>query len=197
MACKTLRYDLIRVSDPLAWKFPTCIMIVDSGAIIVPISREGELDIITHSAEQTRRLGVKLGTLLQPGDILCLSGDLGAGKTAFSSGIGAGWGADEPLTSPTYNLVHVHNREHDNTLLYHLDCYRLSGVEEVDSIDLDDILNGRGVVIIEWAERIASVLPPERLWVELRVLEATRRNFVLSAVGDRYRKLVDQFSGRA
>ncbi|MBE2268412.1 MAG: tRNA (adenosine(37)-N6)-threonylcarbamoyltransferase complex ATPase subunit type 1 TsaE [Anaerolinea sp.] len=163
----------------------------------MPILREGELDIITHSAEQTRRLGVKLGTLLLPGDVVCLSGDMGAGKTAFSSGIGAGWGAQEPLTSPTFNLVHTHSRPQDRVRLYHLDCYRLTSAADADSIDLDDILDGRGVVIIEWAERIEAALPRERLWVELRVLEPTRRNFVLTATGERYRKLVDQFSGRA
>ena len=163
----------------------------------MPILREGELDIITHSAEQTRRLGVKLGTLLLPGDVVCLSGDMGAGKTAFSSGIGAGWGAQEPLTSPTFNLVHTHSRQADRVRLYHLDCYRLTSAADADSIDLDDILDGRGVVIIEWAERIEAALPRERLWVELRVLELTRRNFVLTATGERYRKLVDQFSGRA
>jgi tRNA threonylcarbamoyladenosine biosynthesis protein TsaE len=167
------------------------------GAIIVPILREGELDIISHNAEQTRRLGVKLGTLLQPGDVLCLSGELGAGKTVFSAGIGAGWGASEPLISPTFNLVHLHTREGDGARLYHLDCYRLSGAGEVDTIDLDDILQARGVVVIEWAERIESALPPERLWIELRVLELTRRNLVFTAAGDRYRRLVDQFSGRA
>ena len=167
-----------------------------SGAIIVPILREGELDIISHNAEQTRRLGVKLGTLLQPGDILCLSGDLGAGKTVFSSGIGVGWGADEPLISPTFNLVHVHSRAKDSTPLYHLDCYRLSGVADVDAIGLDDILEARGIVVIEWAERIAPVLPRERLWIELRAFELTRRSVIFTAVGERYRKLVDQFTGR-
>lgn len=163
----------------------------------MPILREGELDIISHNAEQTRRLGVKLGTLLRAGDLLCLSGDLGAGKTVFSAGIGAGWGASEPLISPTFNLVHVHSREQDAARLYHLDCYRLSGAGEVDTIDLDDILQGRGVVVIEWAERIEAALPHERLWIELRVLEPTRRNIVFTAVGERYRHLVEQFSGRS
>lgn len=163
----------------------------------MPILREGELDIISHNAEQTRRLGVKLGTLLQPGDILCLSGDLGAGKTVFASGIGAGWGANEPLISPTFNLVHVHARPKDAVRLYHLDCYRLRGVQDADSLDLDEIFSGRGVVVIEWAERIQAALPREHLWIELRAFEMLRRNVIFTAVGARYRLLVEQFSGRA
>ncbi len=163
----------------------------------MPILREGELDIISLNAEQTRRLGIRLGTLLQPGDILCLSGELGAGKTVFSSGIGVGWGAHEPLISPTFNLVHMHARAKDATSLYHLDCYRLRGVEDIDAIGLDDMLEGDGVVVIEWAERIEAALPRERLWIEIRAVEPTRRNVIFTAIGDRYRKLLDQFSGRA
>lgn len=159
----------------------------------MPILREGELDIISHSAEQTARLGVRLGGLLQPGDIICLSGDMGAGKTVFSSGIGKGWGAVTPVTSPTFNLVHQHRRDRDNHILYHLDCYRLRGVEDGDSIGLDDIFDGRGAIVLEWAERIETILPPNRLWIELRVVEDTRRNFIIDATGERYKKLLEQF----
>ena len=154
----------------------------------VPILREGELDIISHSAEQTRRLGVRLGTLLEAGDIICLSGDLGAGKTAFASGIGAGWGAREPLTSPTFNLVHEHERTRDGQHLYHLDCYRLQGVADADTIDIEGILSGLGPVVVEWPEHIEAALPRERLWIELRMIEPTRRNFVFEASGKALRK---------
>jgi tRNA threonylcarbamoyladenosine biosynthesis protein TsaE len=159
----------------------------------MPILREGELDIISHSADQTRRLGMRLGTLLQAGDIICLSGDLGAGKTAFASGIGAGWGATTPLTSPTFNLVHVHEREGDDQRLYHLDCYRLRSAADADSIGLEDILNSGGVLVIEWSEHIDGALPRERLIIELRVIEPTRRNFLFEAVGERYELLLEQF----
>jgi tRNA threonylcarbamoyladenosine biosynthesis protein TsaE len=161
----------------------------------VPILREGELDIISHSAEQTRRLGVRLGTLLQRGDVICLSGEMGAGKTAFAVGIGMGWGAIPPLTSPTYNLVHQHRRERDQQILYHLDCYRLRNEAEAETVDLDVIFSGRGPVLIEWPERISGALPKERLWIELRVIEPTRRNFIAEAVGRRYEMLLDEFRG--
>jgi tRNA threonylcarbamoyladenosine biosynthesis protein TsaE len=159
----------------------------------VPILKEGELDIISHSEEQTHRLGMRLGALLQAGDIVCLSGDMGAGKTAFAIGIGKGWGAKTPLTSPTFNLIHQHQRENDSVRLYHLDCYRLRSVADAESIGMDDVLDGRGIVIFEWPEKIASILPKERLWVELRILEHTRRNFILEGTGKRYEELVNKF----
>lgn len=161
----------------------------------MPILKAGELDIISHNAEQTRRLGVRLGTLLKPGDVVCLSGDMGAGKTVFSAGVGVGWGALTPLTSPTFNLVHVHERERDKTHLYHLDCYRLESEADAETIGLDDILDGSGAALLEWPERIRSLLPDERLWVELRVLEPTRRSVVIDGAGARYLTMIEQFRG--
>lgn len=159
----------------------------------MPILREGQLDIISHSAEQTRRLGSRLGTLLQAGDVICLSGDMGAGKTVFAAGIGKGWGAQDAITSPTFNLVHEHTRGADTQRLYHLDCYRLKSPDDAESIGLDEILNGRGPVILEWPEHIESALPKQRLWIELRILEPTRRNFIFEGSGERYEKLLNQF----
>lgn len=159
----------------------------------MPILRDGELDIISHSPDQTQRLGTRLGKLLRAGDVICLSGDMGAGKTVFSTGIGQGWGADTPLTSPTYNLVHEHRRKADKQRLYHLDCYRLSGAEDTDSIGLDDMLDGDAIVILEWAERIEKALPDDYLWIELRVTDPSRRNFIIEGEGDRYRKLIEEY----
>ncbi len=159
----------------------------------MPILREGELDIVSHSVEQTQRLGTRLGGLLLPGDVICLSGDMGAGKTMFASGIGKGWGAKIPLTSPTYNLIHEHRREKDNQRLFHLDCYRLDSIQDAESTGLDDVLDGRGPVILEWPEHIEMILPEKRLWIELRILEPTRRNFMFNATGKRYEELVKQF----
>jgi tRNA threonylcarbamoyladenosine biosynthesis protein TsaE len=163
----------------------------------VPIIRESQLDIISYSAEQTARLGMRLGALLQPGDLLCLSGDMGAGKTVFAAGVGRGWGAKPPLTSPTYNLVHVHSRAKDKNRLYHLDCYRLSSVMEAESIGLDDILTGNTIAIFEWPEHVLEQLPAERLWIELRILEPTRRNFMMEGVGTRYEELIKKFKSEA
>lgn len=158
----------------------------------VPIIRDGELDIISHSAEQTARLGARLGQLLRPGDVVCLSGDMGAGKTVFASGIGKGWGAQHALTSPTFTLVHEHRRA-DGQRLYHLDCYRLHTADDADSIGFDDLLDSESVLLIEWAERIRAALPPDHLWIELRVIESTRRNLVLEGSGTRHAELIDRF----
>lgn len=159
----------------------------------MPILKEGELDVITHSAAQTHRLGMRLGRLLRSGDVICLAGDMGAGKTVFSAGLGKGWGSHFPLTSPTFNLVHEHARDKDNQRLFHLDCYRLAGAADAASIGLDEILDSEGAVVIEWPEHIEPALPDERLWIELRILEPTRRNVIFEGVGQRYEELLNKF----
>lgn len=157
------------------------------------ILKDNGLDIISHSAEQTERLGARLGSLLQPGDVICLSGDMGAGKTVFTKGIGKGWGATSAITSPTFNLVHSHKRDQDAQQLYHLDCYRLESADETETIGLDDILDEQGTVVFEWPERIEAALPEDRLWIDLFVIESTRRNVVFEGCGDRYIELIAEF----
>jgi tRNA threonylcarbamoyladenosine biosynthesis protein TsaE len=113
----------------------------------------------------------------------------------FAAGIGKGWGATTLLTSPTFALIHVHERDTDSQRLYHLDCYRLEGPADADNIGLDDVLMGNGPVIFEWPERIKAALPTERLWVDLRVLEPTRRLFNFQASGARALALLEAFRG--
>src|SRR5882724_1986861 len=84
------------------------------------------LKLTSHSVDETVQFGVRLGQRLLGGDVVCLSGDLGAGKTALASGIGKGWGALELVNSPTFVFVHEHRRTDDDVRLYHLDCYRLA-----------------------------------------------------------------------
>jgi tRNA threonylcarbamoyladenosine biosynthesis protein TsaE len=160
----------------------------------VPILKEGELDYISHSPDQTRRLGSRLGALLQPGDVVCLSGDLGTGKTVFANGVGAGWGSIDPMISPTYTIVHEHRRDSDNLRLQHLDCYRLRGPEDANSIAFDDLVDDSiSILLIEWPERVLSILPEERLWIQMRSLDPTHRRINLSPIGARYLELVQQF----
>jgi tRNA threonylcarbamoyladenosine biosynthesis protein TsaE len=156
------------------------------------ILKPDELNIISHSDDQTRRYGAKLGALLRMGDVICLAGDMGAGKTVFTSGIGVGWGSQYPVTSPTFNLVHEHRREKDRQRLYHLDCYRLNHAREVASIGFDDLFD-TGILIIEWPERIESALPEHRLWIEFRVVDERRRNIIFEGNNTRYLDLVKQF----
>src|SRR5687768_10234172 len=93
----------------------------------VPILDPHTLDFLSHGPEQTQRYGVRLGELLAPGDLVCLAGQLGAGKTNLANGIGRGFGIDEPLTSPTFTLVNEYRRPGDGRTLVHVDAYRLSG----------------------------------------------------------------------
>jgi tRNA threonylcarbamoyladenosine biosynthesis protein TsaE len=159
----------------------------------LPILKADELDILSSGAEQTRRYGKRLGGLLRAGDVLCLSGELGAGKTVLASGIGAGWGAIYRVTSPTFNLVHEHRREKDKQRLYHLDCYRLENERDAESIAIDDIFESGDVVMVEWPERIEQFLPAQRLWIEMTVIDDTRRNLILQGTGQRYEELIRQF----
>jgi len=156
------------------------------------ILKPDELNIISHSEDQTRRYGAKLGMLLNKGDVICLSGDMGAGKTVLTSGIGAGWGSLYPVTSPTFVLVHEHKREKDRQRLYHLDCYRLENPSDVTSIGFDDLLDS-GTLIIEWPERIESALPSDYLWVNLRVVDDTRRNLIFKGNSPYYLNLITKF----
>ncbi len=151
------------------------------------------LNLTSHSVNQTVQLGVRLGQLLRGGDVICLSGDLGAGKTALASGIGKGWGALELINSPTFVFIHEHRRTDDDVRLYHLDCYRLASEDDALSIGIEDIMSGRDVVVIEWPEHIASFLPLERLWVQLdEVDDPAERRLTLEASGPRYVTLLDE-----
>ena len=151
-----------------------------------------EMQIISDSSQRSEALGHALGGLLQTGDIVCLSGQLGAGKTVLSRGIGAGWGAVTPLTSPTYNLAHEHGRARDDMHLIHIDLYRITGASEAETLGLEDYLADDDIVIIEWPERILDVLPAQRLWIDIEVGAAGQREFIIEAQGERYMTLVDR-----
>ncbi|HET6445354.1 MAG TPA: tRNA (adenosine(37)-N6)-threonylcarbamoyltransferase complex ATPase subunit type 1 TsaE [candidate division Zixibacteria bacterium] len=154
---------------------------------------ERTLDFISSSVEQTVRLGVRLGELLEIGDLICLSGELGTGKTAFAQGIGRGWGASRHVTSPTYTLVKEYQRLHDGRILFHIDCYRLENEADVVTAGIADILDDGGATMIEWPERISTHLPDDRLWIELRHISETRRGLRIKADGDRALDLLKEF----
>lgn len=148
-------------------------------------------EIVSHDVEHTIRIGHQLGALLSAGDVLCLSGNLGAGKTALTRGIGAGWGAQEPVTSPTFTLIHEHHRAADHTVLFHIDCYRLQSADDAWAIGLEDLLHGDGISVIEWPENIAGALPADRLWIALNFVDDNRRHLTLHASGLGYMTLLD------
>ena len=129
----------------------------------MPILDSNSLEFFSHSPEQTRRVGIRIGSYLQNGDIICLQGDLGSGKTTLVQGIAKGWGTSDSVTSPSYVLVNEY-RHPDGNKLFHLDAYRLSGALEAEMLDFEYLITN-GTVIIEWAERIKEILPPDHLWI--------------------------------
>jgi tRNA threonylcarbamoyladenosine biosynthesis protein TsaE len=158
----------------------------------MPILDQRALDFWSHSAEQTVRFGARLGELLRSGDVLALSGSLGAGKTTFISGLARGWGYAGQVTSPTFVLVNDYARP-DGQHLWHLDAYRLEHGADALALGLDDLLASDGVVVVEWPERIAAALPAERLALSLRWADPTRRGLKFEAFGPRYEALLDEF----
>ncbi|MCA9917798.1 MAG: tRNA (adenosine(37)-N6)-threonylcarbamoyltransferase complex ATPase subunit type 1 TsaE [Anaerolineales bacterium] len=155
------------------------------------------IDFVSSSVEQTTRLGVRLGELLQVQDLVCLSGDLGAGKTALARGIGRGWGTGLRVTSPTFTLMNEYPRLVDGRILYHIDCYRLEGELDQMTVGLEDVLYGNGAVMVEWPERIEAMLPEDRLWVALAYVSETRRKLRITANGDRSAELLEDFKKSA
>ncbi|HMN59764.1 MAG TPA: tRNA (adenosine(37)-N6)-threonylcarbamoyltransferase complex ATPase subunit type 1 TsaE [Anaerolinea sp.] len=157
----------------------------------MPILDSRTFEFISRSPEQTRRLGARLGTLLLPGDLVCLSGDLGSGKTTMVQGLAQGWGTLDQVSSPTFVLVNEYRRP-DQQSLFHLDAYRLKNALEAEDLDLDRMLES-GALVLEWAERIAQILPPERIWGDLRWLADEQRGMVISVRGARYEALLADF----
>ena len=173
----------------------------------MPVLDRQSLEFISRSAEQTRRVGMRLGALLHPGDLVCLIGDLGAGKTTLVQGLAAGWGSLDAGNSPTFVLVNVYRRPEGmrpgslrtdglrtdvlrtDVRLYHLDAYRLSGPAEAEDLDLDTLLES-GPLVVEWADRIQAALPDDHLQIKLSWVDENQRDMLISAVGRRYESLL-------
>ena len=154
----------------------------------MPILDPHSMEFFSRSAEQTRRVGMRLGGLLKIGEVVCLIGELGSGKTTLVQGIAAGWGSLDPVSSPTYVLVNVY-RQLDGKRLYHLDAYRLGSALEAIDLDLDFML-ATGPLVVEWAERVQEALPDERLKVTLAYIDDVRRNLTFSAQGRRSEEML-------
>ena len=127
------------------------------------------MDFFSRSPEQTRRVGSRLGGALQAGDVICLQGEVGAGKTTFVQGIAQGWGSLDSVSSPTFILVNMYRRA-DQSQLFHMDAYRLESTQEAEELDLDSML-AQGALLIEWPERMNGLIPTKRLWVNLEHID--------------------------
>jgi tRNA threonylcarbamoyladenosine biosynthesis protein TsaE len=123
------------------------------------------LSVTTRSAEETRIVGASLAPTLLPGDVVSLSGDLGAGKTVFVQGLAAALGVESRVTSPTFTIVHEYDGRYP---IIHLDIYRLDNYQEVLDLGFEEFLDPSAVILIEWGEAIGPLLPRRFLEVEIR-----------------------------
>ena len=130
------------------------------------------LDVISRAPDETRKVGAALAELLVPGDVVSLTGDLGAGKTAFVQGAARALGVQEPVTSPTFVLVRQYRGD---VPVHHVDVYRLDRVQEVLDLGFEDLLDPSGVVFVEWGDAIDALLPNDFLRVEITTGDDARR----------------------
>ena len=138
---------------------------------------------------RTETMGIHLGKIAEPGDIITLAGTLGAGKTALTQAIGRGLGLDPRIyiTSPTFGLLHEYQ---GRIPLYHLDLYRLGSEEEIESLGFPEYFYGHGLTVIEWPERLGTLMPAERLHIELVISREISRIAHLYAYGELWQKKV-------
>lgn len=119
----------------------------------------------SYSREETFQFAKALAEQAVPGQVICLKGDLGVGKTVFAQGFGAGLGITEPMASPTFTILREYHE--GNLPLYHFDVYRVSDPDEMEETGFFDFVNGDGVTLIEWAELIEDVIPKDAMWVTI------------------------------
>jgi len=150
--------------------------------------------IESESAEQTLAIGFAVGKKAGEGDIFALSGELGAGKTCFTGGLARGLGVSEDytITSPTFTLI---NEYPGRCRLHHFDVYRLNQIGELDDLGYDEYVSGKGVVAIEWAEKIAEALPSGTVFINFSYVDENSRIISISGPQKRVRELVKDIKG--
>ncbi|WP_204260226.1 tRNA (adenosine(37)-N6)-threonylcarbamoyltransferase complex ATPase subunit type 1 TsaE [Caloranaerobacter azorensis] len=146
--------------------------------------------IKTNSPEETYSFGYRLGKLLKSGDILCLNGDLGAGKTTLTQSIAKGLDVEDYVTSPTFTLINEYEGRYP---VYHFDVYRIDDIDEMYDLGFEEYIYSEGVTIIEWASIIEDILPLERLDITIkRGKEIDEREIIIEAKGKRYEEIVKE-----
>lgn len=159
------------------------------------------LDFISHSPEQTRRIGWRLGQHARAGDVFLLAGQFGAGKTLLTQGLAAGLGVADRVTSPSFTLVNEHDgRDGDGAAirLYHVDLYRLETAAAVESVGLDEFFaDPDGICAIEWPDRLGAAVPPEHLLIALTPVSEMKRRLALTPAGGRAAALVAELRAEA
>ncbi len=142
---------------------------------------------ISEDSFQTILFGEKIGRLLKPNDVILLIGDLACGKTTMTKGIGKSLGVRQVINSPTFTIV----KEYEGSLpLYHLDLYRLDGIQ--NDFDLEEYFDKNGVCVVEWPYQVKELLPKEYLKIEMERMDESKRKITLQGVGQRYEELIAQ-----
>ncbi|MEJ6950781.1 tRNA (adenosine(37)-N6)-threonylcarbamoyltransferase complex ATPase subunit type 1 TsaE [Natronospora cellulosivora (SeqCode)] len=145
--------------------------------------------IESKSEEETLRLGETIGELLEPDQVVLLSGQLGAGKTVLTQGICNGLGVDEDVTSPTYNLI---NEYEGDLTVYHIDLYRLEHEEDLYDLGLEECFDSAAVVIIEWPDLAYDLIPPEFVYIKFEVADNDNREISIEGEGAKTEKLIER-----
>jgi tRNA threonylcarbamoyladenosine biosynthesis protein TsaE len=147
--------------------------------------------VISHSSEETRNLGERLAHILRPGDVITLSGDLGAGKTVFTKGLAEGMSISETVTSPTFTII----KEYEGRLaLYHFDVYRLADPDELDELGVDEYFYSDGVSVVEWGDKVASLIPEEHLEIKIiRLIDDDSRRIEVTPHGSSWADRVERW----
>lgn len=151
------------------------------------------IEMESENAGQTFAFGFSVGKRAADGDIFALSGELGSGKTCFTGGLarGLGIGEDYAITSPTFTLI---NEYSGRCRLYHCDVYRLDASGDLEDLGFDEYLSGKGVMAIEWAEKIEDVLPPDAIAISFLYLDENRRKIRINGPRERVRDLLQDIS---
>jgi tRNA threonylcarbamoyladenosine biosynthesis protein TsaE len=143
---------------------------------MIPEGFRFETIVISTSPEETFAVGERLAKFLKPGSVVSLRGKIGAGKTCFTKGIARSLGIEEEVTSPTYTIVSEYVGE---IPFYHIDAYRLSGNDDFNALGGEEIIEGAGISVIEWSERILESIPPRAVVVEFEILPGGRRKIAI------------------
>jgi len=147
----------------------------------------------SHSSEETQRFGKELGQLAMPGDVILLIGNLGAGKTCLTQGIAWGLNIDGYARSPSFVVV---NEYKGRLPMYHIDLYRLDNIAEIADLGLDDYLYGKGLCVVEWADKALDLMPPQNLLIKIDLLGKNERKLELTNQGQRYKEMLADIKKR-
>lgn len=137
-----------------------------------------------HSLKETEELGLRLASLMEPGMLITLTGDLGAGKTTFTKSLGKGLGVKKTINSPTFTILKIYQ---GRIPLYHMDAYRLEGISQ--DLGFEEYYESDGVCVVEWPNFIEDQLPKNRLIIDIHRVDENNRIFNITGIGDKYCKI--------